>query len=366
MKKTPLYERHLALGAKVIDFGGWAMPVQYTNVIEEHRTTRRNAGIFDICHMGEIEIQGEDAFSLLQHVMSRNLEKQSAGQMKLSLLLNEKGGIIDDLTVYKTAENNYMVVTNAVTKDRDLAWITKVREEKGYARVNLRDITDITGKIDLQGPLAASILEQITADDPGSLGFYSFSRTRVLGNPAIVSRSGYTGEDGFEIYVPADKVGEVWDALLEQGRGRGLKPVGLGARDTLRLEAGMMLYGNEMNENVTPFEVVYGWITDLDKEFIGRDCLLRQKEKGLERKLVGFEMEDRGIARHGYSVTGNDGKKIGEVTSGTFSPTLNRPIGLAFVPFSFREPGTEIRIDIRGNQARARVAKLPFYKRDRH
>jgi aminomethyltransferase len=363
MKKTPLYERHLALGAKLIDFGGWTMPVQYTNIMDEHRATREKAGIFDICHMGEIEIEGADALPLLQYVMSRNLDRQSAGQMKLSLLLNQKGGIIDDLTVYKLAENRYMVVTNAVTKDKDLAWITQAREEKGFSRAAVRDVSDGTGKIDLQGPLAAAILKKISADDPGLLGFYTFFQTRVLDCQALVSRSGYTGEDGFEIYVPADKVGAVWDALLDRGRSDGLKPVGLGARDTLRLEAGMMLYGNEMDETVSPFEVVYGWLADLGKEFIGRDCLLLQKEKGPGRKLVGFEMEERGIARHGYSVIGEDGGKIGEVTSGTFSPTLNRPIGMAFVPPSRKEPGAEIRVEIRGNPARARVVKMPFYKR---
>ncbi|MFB3925858.1 MAG: glycine cleavage system aminomethyltransferase GcvT, partial [Syntrophales bacterium] len=346
MKKTPLYEQHVRLGAKIIDFGGWAMPVQYTNVIDEHRATRENAGLFDICHMGEIEVRGPDAFSLLQCVMSRNLESQGDNQMKLSLMINEQGGIIDDLTVYRFSEDSYMVVTNAVTKEKDYQWLLKVKGEKSLSGVQIRDITEGTGKLDLQGPASQSILQEITAGDLASLKFYESMHTKVLDMPAIISRSGYTGEDGFEIYTPGGGVATVWKELLKAGSASGLKPVGLGARDTLRLEAGMMLYGNDMNETISPFEVVYGWIVDLKKEFIGRDALSRQKEKGVEKQLVGFEMEDRGIARHGYKIR-EDGRDIGEVTSGTFSPTLNKAIGLAFVPVSHKEPGTALYIQIR-------------------
>lgn len=362
MQKTPLYDRHVQLGAKLIDFGGWAMPVQYTNVIAEHRTTREAAGLFDICHMGEIDVKGPGAFALLQCVMSRNLEGQEIGQMKLSILPNRRGGIIDDLTIYKFSEDYYRLVTNAATKDKDLNWIRKIKDEKGFRNVELIDITEDTGKLDLQGPLSEQILQRIMKDSLTPLRYYCSMETKVLDAPAIVSRSGYTGEDGFEIYVSADKVGEVWDALLEAGRPAGIKPIGLGARDTLRLESGMMLYGNEMCETVSPFEVVYGWVTNLEKDFIGCDALMHQKREGVKKKLVGFEVEDRGIARHGYKVF-KEGREIGEVTSGTFAPTLQKAIGLAFVPVECREPGTSIDIQIRDNFAKAQVVLLPFYKR---
>ncbi len=338
------------------------MPVQYTNVIAEHRTTREAAGLFDICHMGEIDVKGPGAFALLQCVMSRNLEGQKIGQMKLSILPNRRGGIIDDLTIYKFSEDYYRLVTNAATKDKDLNWIRKIKDEKGFRSVELIDITEDTGKLDLQGPLSEQILQRIMKDPLTPLRYYCSMETKVLDAPAIVSRSGYTGEDGFEIYVSADKVGEVWDALLEAGRPAGIKPIGLGARDTLRLESGMMLYGNEMCETVSPFEVVYGWVTNLEKDFIGCDALMHQKREGVKKKLVGFEVEDRGIARHGYKVF-KEGREIGEVTSGTFAPTLQKAIGLAFVPVECREPGTSIDIQIRDNFAKAQVVLLPFYKR---
>lgn len=364
MRKTPLYEKHLQLGAKVIDFGGWAMPVQYTNVMDEHRATREAAGLFDICHMGEIIVRGKQAFDLLQHCMTRNLAGLKEYQMKLSLLLNDEGGILDDLTVYRFAPDQYMVVTNAATKDKDLHQILQTREKLNLG-ADIIDVSDRTAKLDLQGPKAESILREILKDDPAGVKYYEAMRTEALGLSVLVSRSGYTGEDGFEIYVDAESVGMLWDALLERGKACGLKPVGLGARDTLRLEAGMMLYGSEMSETVSPFEVVYGWLVDLSKEFVGREALLKQKEKGFARKLVGFEMEDRGIARHGYKIIGDDGSEIGEVTSGTFSPTLSKAIGLGFVPVACKEPGTTIRIRIRENIAKARVVKLPFYKRQK-
>lgn len=320
MNKTPLYERHIAAGAKMIDFDGWILPVQYTNVIEEHRTTRERAALFDICHMGEIDVEGPQALELLQRVMSRNLAGQRIGQMKLSLILNERGGIIDDLTVYRLAEDHYMVVTNASTKDKDLAWLLRVKEDLKLNRVDLKDVTEITAKLDLQGPRAQLLLQGVTADDLAPLKFYESMQTRVLALPALVSRSGYTGEDGFEIYVAENKVGLLWDGLLDAGKAYGLCPSGLGARDTLRLEAGMMLYGNEMCEEVSPYEVVYGWLADLGKEFIGREALLAQKRRGPDRKLVGFQMQDRGIARHGYKVVGTEkAGEIGMVTSGTFT-----------------------------------------------
>jgi len=362
MKKTPLYNRHLALGGKIIDFGGWAMPVQYSNVIEEHNTTRMKAGLFDICHMGEIEVKGPGAFELLQWVLSRNIEGQAVGQLKLSVITNENGGIIDDLTVYKFGQDHYMIVTNAGTKDKDLSWIEKQKKEKDFSDVEIVDISDQTGKLDIQGPLSQMILQKLTANDLNTLKYYYAMKTKVMDVPALVSRSGYTGEDGFEIYTDSRKIGEVWDELLKIGEDFGLKPAGLGARDTLRLEAGMMLYGNDMDETITPLEVVYGWVTNLEKNFVGSTALRQMKEKGLSRKLVGFEMEDRGIARHGYKVF-KEGREIGIVTSGTFTPTLQKAVGFAFIPAGYSEQGTEIFIVIRDHQAKARIVGLPFYRR---
>lgn len=366
MKKTPLYDRHFALGAKMIDFGGWLMPVQYTNVIDEHHATRTQAGLFDICHMGEIDVKGPQAFALLQRVMSRNLEKQVAGQMKLSVLSNEQGGIIDDLTVYQLEEDHYMVVTNAASKKKDLHWLQTRREAEGFFQVEITDRTETLGKLDMQGPRAQTILQSLTEGDLTGLKYYYSLNTTVAGIPALLSRSGYTGEDGFEIYAASDRIGIVWDRLLAAGAGGGLKPIGLGARDTLRLEAGMMLYGHEMCESVSPYEVIYGWLVDLEKDFIGRDALMQQKKKGVSRKLVGFEMIDRGIARADYKVF-KYGREIGDVTSGTFAPTLNKAVGLAFVPVIYSEPGTEIDIRIRERAVKAKVVKLPFYRRgDKH
>jgi len=364
MNKTPLYNRHVALGARIIDFGGWAMPVQYTNVIEEHLATRSAAGLFDICHMGEIDIKGKGAFDFLQHVLSRDIEGQKIGQMKLSVLATEEGGIMDDLTVYLLDESHYRLVTNASTKDKDYAWLLKVKEQKGFTQVEITDETDNIGKLDLQGPRSEDILQQIVPDFLHPLKYYHFIQTKVLNIPAVVSRSGYTGEDGFEIYAPHDRIGEIWDRLLQAGVDYGLKPIGLGARDTLRLESGMMLYGNDMDETVTPYEVVYGWIVNLEKDFIGRDALSKQFSGGVKRKLVGFVMWERGIARHGYKVF-KDGTEVGIVTSGTHSPTLEKAIGLAFLPVELSKPGTIIDIQIRNHFAAAQVVSMPFYKKEK-
>ena len=362
MKKTVLYERHAALGGTFVDFGDWAMPVQYTKVIEEHNATRQQAGLFDICHMGEIEIKGRQAFDLLQLALSRNLQDLYPGQMKLGLLLNEKGGIMDDVTVYSLEEDAYLLVTNAFTKDRDYQWLQKIKQEKRFDEVSIMDISDRTGKLDLQGPASEAILQKVVPEPLNELKYYHFLRTSVSSIPAMISRSGYTGEDGFEIYAAAEKIGNLWDDLLDVGGSYGLRPVGLGARDTLRLEAGMMLNGADMDETVTPYEVVYGWITNMEKDFIGKAALEQLKREGFNRKLVGFTMTDRGIARHGYKVF-MEGQKVGYVTSGTFSPTLGKAIGLAFVPPACQEPGTPIEIEIRNNRAKARIVSLPFYKR---
>jgi aminomethyltransferase len=361
LKKTPLYEKHIAQKAKIIDFGGWAMPVQYTNVIDEHKATRGAAGLFDICHMGEIEVKGRQALDLLQLVLTRNLADQTIGQVKLSALLNEEGGIIDDLTVYKLGENSYMLVTNATPKDRDWQWINLIWRSKGFD-CSLKDISDTMGKLDLQGPRSEEILQRLTEANLKTLRFYHFCESQVASIPAIISRSGYTGEDGFEIYAAADIIGNIWDKLMIAGAQSGLKPAGLGARDTLRLEAGMMLNGQDMTELVSPLEVPYSWIVDANKEFVGKTALMARKNSGRGNKLVGIEMTGRGIARHGYKVF-HDQREIGIVTSGTFSPTLNKAIGLAFVDMAYSAPDTQIIVAIRDTMTPAKIVKLPFYKR---
>ncbi|MBN1684602.1 MAG: glycine cleavage system aminomethyltransferase GcvT [Gammaproteobacteria bacterium] len=362
MKQTPLYNKHVALGATIVDFGGWAMPVQYTNLIEEHHTTREKAGLFDICHMGEIEVQGKDALKLLQYVMSRDLSQEKIGQLMLAVITNEQGGIIDDLTIYKRAEDRYLVVTNACPKDKDLNHLKKAKEILNLSNVIITDLSDQMGKLDLQGPKSQAILQKFSADDLSQIKFYHFIETQLFDHDAIISRSGYTGEDGFEIYMNVQYMPKLWDELLEIGAPFGLKPIGLGARDTLRLEAGYMLNGNEMDETTSPLEVVYSWVTNLDKNFIGSEAIRKQKQEGLKRKLVGFEMLERGIARHGYKVFKN-GREIGIVTSGTLSPTLNKAIGMAFVPIDVAKPDTEIEIQIRNITAKAKIIKLPFYKK---
>ena len=363
MKKTPLYEKHVALNAKIIDFGGWAMPVQYTNVIDEHKTTRNAATLFDICHMGEIEVRGPQALNLLQFALTRNLQEQETGQIKLSALLTDDGGIIDDLTVYKLGQDYYMLVTNASTCVADWERINALREAKGFD-CTLENISDNMGKLDLQGPFAWEILCTLTHYDLNRLQYYRFVELKVLGQPAIISRSGYTGEDGFEIYAPATIIGDIWDTIMKAGINFGLKPAGLGARDTLRLEAGMMLNGQDITNSVSPLEVPYSWLVDFDKEFAGVAALRALKLSGIKKKLVGLEMTGRGIARHGYKVFQGD-KEIGIVTSGTFAPTLNKAVGLAFVDINYSAPDTELSVAIRDTQSPAKVVKIPFYKRSK-
>ena len=339
------------------------MPVQYTNVIDEHKATRNAAGLFDICHMGEIEVKGPQVLDLLQLVLTRNLASQTTGQVKLSALLNEEAGVIDDLTVYKLGENSNMLVTNATPKDRDWQWINSIQKDKHFD-CTLEDISDRIGKLDLQGPRSEEILQKLTEVDLKTLRFYHFCKSQVAGLPAIISRSGYTGEDGFEIYADTDVIGNIWDKLMIEGVPLGMKPVGLGARDTLRLEGGMMLNGQDMNEAVSPMEVPYSWIVDMNKEFIGKAALMAKINSGVGNKLVGIEMIGRGIARHGYKVFHNQ-REIGIVTSGTFSPTLNKAIGLAFIDKAFGVPDIQITVAIRDTMVDAKVIKLPFYKRSK-
>ncbi len=364
MKTTPLYERHLAAGAHIIDFAGWAMPSHYTSIIEEHRCTRTRAGIFDTSHMGQIEITGAHALDLLQWVMTRNLAGLQEGRMKLSVMTREDGGIIDDLTVYRLGETRYLIVTNAATKDKDLLWIVTQRRQKDFVDAGVIDLGAGRAKIDLQGPRAEEIIVQGAARNISLPGRFAAVETTLGDVPVLLSRSGYTGEDGFEIYVDGKAAVPLWDELLRVGAAYGLKPAGLGARDTLRLEAGFLLYGQDLDETLTPGEVGYGWLVDEGKDFCGKAALVAGEREETGRRLVGFIMSGKGIARAGYTVCRDD-RKIGTVTSGTYAPTVENAIGYALIASSFASPGTEITVRIRDRAEKAQIVALPFYRRVR-
>jgi len=357
LKRTPLYSLHRELGAKLIDFGGWEMPVQYQGILEEHRAVRERAGIFDVSHMGELELTGPSSLDSLQKLTPNDVGKLSDGRCHYSAFLTERGTFVDDLLVYRRSADSYLLVVNASNTPKDFAW---AKEHAGGAKVENR--SDDYALLAVQGPKAAEITARVCASDPSDLPYYGFREIAVLGTPAIVSRTGYTGEDGFELYLSPDSAEKVFRALLEAGKPEGIQPCGLGARDTLRLEAKMALYGNDIDDTITPWEADLGWIVKMKKgDFLGRDALERQKADGVPRRLVGFEMSDRGIARHGYPAQTAAGG--GVVTSGTHSPTLGHPIGLALLPSQAAAVGEEFSVDIRGRQARARIVETPFYKR---
>lgn len=347
----------------MVDFGGWDMPVYYTNVIDEHNSTRNAATIFDTCHMGEIWVRGKQAHDFVQYAVTRDIPKSGKGRMYLGVLCNSRGGILDDLTVYNFSPEDFLIVVNSSTAERDFAHLQLLHEESGYD-CRLEDASGKTGKIDIQGPSAEKVLQKITKGKLSSLTNYSFFETDVLGCPSIVSRSGYTGEDGFEIYFDADKAPDIWLALLEEGTPEDIKPAGLGARDTLRLECALNLYGNELDEETTPLEARYEWVVDFGKNnFLGKDALLEQKRNGVKKILVGFEMLDRAVARHGYRVLNNT-KEIGVVTSGSYAPTLKKNVGMCFVNSDYSNVGRPIEIEIRDRRYSAKIVKLPFYRRD--
>ena len=364
LKRTLLASAHKKLGAQMVDFGGWYMPVFYTNVIDEHENTRKKAGLFDICHMGEIMIKGVKSQNLVQRLVTKNIEAMPIGKIHLTVMCNEKGGIIDDLTIYKLAEDEYMLVTNASTKEKDLDQILKVKKQMGLndSGAKVIDISTGTAKLDLQGPRSKLILKKICSADLDLLKFYNFVKCKILNMETIISQSGYTGELGFEMYFKMKAVVKIWNKLLIIGKKWGLKPIGLGARDTLRLECGMNLYGHEINEEIHPLQSRYGWVVNFDKEFVGKEALGKIKVKGWTRQLVGFEMVGRGIARNGYPIFSNK-QEIGQVTSGTYSPTLKKAIGMAYVDKKYDKLGTMVEIKIRDNLVRAQIVKLPFYKR---
>jgi aminomethyltransferase len=360
LRKTPLNARHRASNARMMPFAGWDMPVEFSGIVNEHMAVRTRAGLFDVSHMGELEVAGKDALAAVQRVLSNDASRLQVGQAQYSGLLTPGGTYVDDLIIYRMAPSHFMLVVNAANAAKDYAWISEQIKEAGDAAVI--DSSNRYALIAIQGPASTEVLQPLSTVELNELPPYGFAHGHVADARVTVARTGYTGEDGFEIFVPPNMADAVWRGLLESGRSVDIVPVGLGARDTLRLEAAMRLYGNDIDESTTALEAGLGWTLGWNKEFIGRDALREQKEAGLTRKLVGFEMIDRGIARHGYHVV-RGGKPAGVVTSGTQTPYLKKAIGMAYVPIDLATPGTEIDIDVRGRLAKARVVPLPFYKR---
>jgi aminomethyltransferase len=363
LKKTPLNARHRAAGARMVEFGGWDMPVEYSGIVDEHLAVRTRAGLFDVSHMGEIEIAGADALAAVQRITSNDASRLAIGQIQYSALTTPHGTFVDDVLTYRLAESHFMLVVNASNIVKDFRWIADHLKDAGDAvAVNTSSRYALLA---LQGPASRQVLQTLTGIDLAGMKYYWFANGEVAAVKATVSRTGYTGEDGFEVFVAPAAAERVWDAILEAGRDAGVAPAGLGARDTLRLEASMRLYGNDMDETTTVLEADLGWIVGWKKpDFIGADVLRDQKSTGVSRKLVGFEMIDRAIGRHGYDVY-LDGRKAGVVTSGTQTPFLKKAIGMAYVPADRSEPGTHVDIDVRGRRAKAAVVPMPFYKRPR-
>jgi len=360
LHRTPLHEAHVTAGARMVDFGGWHLPVQYTGVIDEHRAVRTRAGLFDVSHMGEARVRGPQALDFLQRLTSNDVARLKPGAAHYTALTTPQGTFVDDLLVYRLDAEDYLLILNAANTIKDLAWL---QQHAAPFDVEVKDESARWAQLALQGPQAATILKRLTSAAVDDLKYYRFKVDRVDDVECIVSRTGYTGEDGFELYAPPAQAAKLWYALLGAGAEDGLVPVGLGARDTLRLEAKMALYGNDIDDNTTVLEADLAWIVKFKKgDFLGRDALARQAKEGVERKLVGFEMRDRPIARKGYAAfRGAD--EIGRVTSGSFAPFLQKNIGLAYLAIEHTEPGTELAIEIRGRRTPAQVVPTPFYKR---
>lgn len=364
LRRTPLYEEHVKAGGRIVPFAGYELPVQYSSVIEEHRRVREAAGLFDVSHMGEIFISGPGAFDFVQMISCNDHSKLSIGRAQYTGLMYPEGTFVDDMLVHRMAEEEFLLVVNAANRAKDAAYLLGLAEDA--EGVTVADRSDEWGQIAIQGPRAQKILQPLTDTPLDEIRYYRFTWGEVAGSRALIARTGYTGEDGFEVYSAPEHAAPIWRSLLDLGKPLGLVPAGLGARDTLRFEAGMCLYGNEINETTTPLEAGLGWIVKLSKgDFIGRDVLEAQKENGLSRKLVGFEMVERGIARHGYEVflTEDAGEPVGQVTSGTQSPTFNKALGMAYLPIEATDIGTEFFVGIRNRRVPARVIETPFYSR---
>jgi aminomethyltransferase len=366
MKTTPFTQKHIALGAKMAEFAGYNMPISYSGINDEHAAVRNNAGVFDVSHMGEFILKGENALDLIQRVTTNDASKLTAGKAQYSCLPNNDGGIVDDLLVYCLEENkSYMLVVNAGNIDKDWNWISSFNDKN----VEMHNISDKTGLLAIQGPNATRILQPLTDMDIMNLKYYTFTKGTFAGvDNVLISATGYTGAGGVEIYFPsvtegenaADGANKIWDAIFEAGKTAGIKPIGLGARDTLRLEMGFCLYGNDINDTTSPLEAGLGWITKFTKPFTNSIYFEKQKAKGVSKKLIGFEMLEKGIARHGYDIKDFEGTMIGTVTSGTQSPSLGKAIGLGYVDTKFAAIDSEIYISIRNTLLKAKVVKVPF------
>ena len=358
LKKTPLYQAHVKHQGKLVPFAGYEMSVQYpTGITAEHQGVRSTAGLFDVCHMGEFVLRGPQALDLIQRITVNDASQLEVWQAQYSAMCLESGGIIDDLLVYR-GPDHYMLVVNASNKEKDLAWVLK---QAGAFDVEVQDKSDATALLAIQGPRAAEIVQTLTETDLGGIGYYRFALGAVAGIDGVISRTGYTGEDGFELYIPVEGAMELWNALMEAGADKGIIPAGLGCRDSLRLEMGYSLYGNDLDEEHTPLESGLGWITKLDKgDFIGREVLVRQKEEGVTRRLVGFKLTEKGFPRHGYPIASGD-QDVGVVTSGVVAPSLGIGVGMGYVPTDLSKPGTAIGVRIRNKIIPAVGHRPPLY-----
>ena len=360
MKNTALTHVHEALAAKMVPFAGYNMPVQYEGVTAEHETVRNSVGVFDVSHMGEFLIEGPNALDLIQKVSTNDASVLTIGKAQYSCMPNDYGGIVDDLIIYKLKEEQYMLVVNASNIEKDWNWISS----KNDVGATMRNISDDYSLLAIQGPMAMEAMQALTSIDLAAIKYYHFEVADFAGiEHVIISATGYTGSGGFEIYASNTEVQQIWDRVFEAGASYGIKPIGLAARDTLRLEMGFCLYGNDINDSTSPLEAGLGWITKFTKDFTSSEMLKTQKETGVTRKLVGFELTERGIPRHDYEITDNAGNVIGIVTSGTMSPCLNKGIGLGYVPVDYSAPDSDIFIRIRNKDIPAKVVKLPFYKK---
>ncbi|MCL2704956.1 MAG: glycine cleavage system aminomethyltransferase GcvT [Spirochaetaceae bacterium] len=362
LKHTPLYEKHKTLGAKIVDFGGWEMPIQYTSIIEEHTATREKAGLFDVSHMGEIIVKGKEAKNILNTLITNDMNLLHPKKIIYSPVPNEKGGVVDDLLVYMISDEEFLLVVNASNTEKDFSWF---KEKISIISSSLEIINSSTdyGQIAIQGPSAQVILQKLTNFNLDQINFFTFDYVEVCGKKIIVSRTGYTGEDGFEIYCHHSQTEEIWDNLLSAGKNEGILPVGLGARDTLRLEAALPLYGHEFDDNITPIEAGLKFFVKPNKgNFIGADVLKKQIEEGTAKKLTGIELIDKGVPRSGYKIE-KDGVEIGYVTSGTYSPTLKKGVAMVMISAEMVQPRNEVDVIIRDNKIKAKIVKLPFYQK---
>jgi aminomethyltransferase len=359
MKDTALTATHISLGAKMAEFAGYNMPIQYSGINDEHEAVRKSVGVFDVSHMGEFILKGPDALDLIQKVTSNDAAKLTDGKAQYSCLPNENGGIVDDLIVYRLDQNSYMLVVNASNIEKDWNWISQFNTRN----VEMHNISDKTSLLAIQGPKALDTLQKLTDVALSEIPYYSFLKGKVAGaENVLISNTGYTGAGGFEIYFENKYAKQIWDAVFEAGKEYGIKPCGLGARDTLRLEMGFCLYGNDIDDTTSPLEAGLGWITKFTKPFTNSENLKSQKEKGISKKLIGFEMMERGIPRHHYQIANQEGKNIGLVTSGTQSPSLQKAIGMGYIETPFAVEGNEIFILIRDKAIKAKIVKTPFYK----